>query len=94
MRIQDLFPSQRAAADAHPPCESATQRPACVNEQLQERSSKPKRMRWPWPKPRKLRKPKKPRKPARTRAPQAPIKPVVLADPARAQRRVASLGKP
>jgi hypothetical protein len=55
--------------------------------------AKPKIIKWKWKKPAKPRKPKivQPRRRKRRTGAMAPIKPQVLADPARAQRRLASL---
>lgn len=54
---------------------------------------KPKTYKWKWPKPRKPRKPRtiKPRRRKPRSGHIMPIKPKVLADPARAQRRIAAL---
>ncbi len=58
-----------------------------------ESKPKPKTHTWAWKTPAKPRKPKltKPRSRKRRSGPIAPTKPQVLADPARAQRRVAAL---
>ena len=61
-----------------------------------ESKPKPKTHTWAWKKPPKPRKPKaaKPRRLKPRSGPTPPIKPQVLADPARAQRRVAALFRP